>query len=117
MTTMARQVFGTADNTDVLAGTDLAEVPFAGMMIIYGAATQNDHTLTVTAPSIGGSMGVGAPLRAGPLKLRANAEIRSDEDPPMATFPISEGQSATLNLDVVTAGTFSVLVILTDGQG
>lgn len=117
MTTMARQIFIAADNADLLTGTDLDEAPFTGQMIIYGASTQNDTTLTVTAPSLGGTMGVGAPLRAGPAKLRAAAEIRVDEDPPMATFPISAGQHATLNADIVTAGTFSALVILTDGQG
>lgn len=114
MTTMSRQFFMTADNADLLAGSDLDEAPFSGTMVIYGAATQNDHTLTVTAPQLGGGP-IAAPIRAGPATLRANAEIRRDEDTPMAILQIAAGQHATLNVDVVTAGTFSAVVVLTDG--
>lgn len=115
MTTMSRQIFVSADNPDVLSGTDLDEMPFAGTLILYGASTQNDTGVTVTAPSFG-PMGVGAPLRVGPMKLRGNAEIRTNEDPPMAIFPIAAGQHATVNIDVVTAATASVLAVLTDGS-
>lgn len=115
MTTMTRTVFMAADNTNVLAGTDLDEAPFAGTMVIYGASTQNDTAVTITAPALG-PMGIAAPLRAGPLTLRANAEIRVDEDSPIGIVNIDSGQHATINVDIVTAGTAAILTVLTDGS-
>jgi len=97
------------DNTDVLAGSDLADVPFSGMMAIYAASTQIDGTVTITTPS---SSGIGAPLRAGIVAIRAGPELRKDEDVPLAVFPVTKGDSVTINYDEVTAGSAIMSVVL-----
>jgi len=97
------------DNSDVLNGTDLEAVPFGGMMAIYAASTQIDGTVTITTPS---SSGVGAPLRAGIVAIRAGPELRKDEDVPLAVFPVKQGDHVTINYDEVTAGTAIMSVVL-----
>ncbi len=99
--------FITADNVDLLAGTDLDNVPVDTRMLIYAAATQNDHTLTLTVPAIQ------SPLRANPVTLRANAEIRLNEDL-VTAFTVKQNGHVVVNCDVVTAGTLGVLVIAPD---
>jgi hypothetical protein len=110
MPTMTRY-FGdiTATNTDLLAGSDLEAVPFSGTMALYGASTVGDGTVTVTTPS---QAGVGAPLRAGNVPLRAGPELRKDEDLPMAIFPVQKGDQVTINYTEVTAATVVFCVVL-----
>ena len=101
------RTFGTADNTDVLNGTDLDSIPGAGILVLQGASTQNDTLITVTGP---GSEPV---IRARALLLRANAEIRVNEDPPM-TVGVVQGGHYVLNIDVVTAATFQIVATFYD---
>jgi len=109
MATMTRYFELLVDNADVLSGSDLENAPFSGMMAVYAASTQSDGTLTITTPS---AQGIGAPLRAGNLPLRAGPELRKDEDVPLAIFPVSKGDSVTLNYDEVTAGSAVLAVVL-----
>ena len=64
------EVVAAADNTDLLAGTDLESIPLGGVLTIFGASTLGDTTITVTGPNMQ------AVVRAMPLTLRANSEIR-----------------------------------------
>jgi len=91
----------TADNTDVLAGTDLDQIPANGVLVILACSTQQDTGLTITLP---GGAGVQAPMRGIPITMRANAEIRQDQDPQLV-LPILQGGHATLNADITTAAT------------
>jgi len=109
MPTMTLNLALLVDDADVLNGTDLESVPFGGMMAIYAASTQIDGTVTITTPS---TSGVGAPLRAGIVAIRAGPELRKDEDVPLAVFPVAKGDSVTINYDEVTAGTAIMSVVL-----
>jgi len=64
----------TATNSDVLAGTQLDQPGVPGVYTIWGASTVGDSTITV---SLGGRTIVNAAV----LVLRANSEIRENEDP------------------------------------
>jgi len=94
----------TADNTDVLAGSDLESIPRGGVLTIYGASTQNDTDFTVTGPNMQ------AVVRAMPLTLRASAEIRQDSDVPFVV-PVARAGKYILNVNVVTAATVRVRAI------
>jgi len=100
-------VFGTADNTDVLSATDLANIPSPGGLSIFAVSTQNDTLITVTGP---GSEPV---VRSQPLTLRANAEIRQNEDVSFQ-IPVFQGGRYVIAIDVVTAATFHVRAIFED---
>lgn len=98
------EVVGTADDTDLLAGTDLANIPTFGVLAVYAASTQNDTTITITGPG-------GEPVvRGQPMTLRANGEIRQEADP---TYPMAatQGGHYVVAIDVVTAATFRVRAI------
>jgi len=63
-----------ASNTDVLAGTQLDQPGVAGVYTIWAASTVGDSTITI---SLGGRTIVNAAI----VVLRANSEIRENEDP------------------------------------
>lgn len=99
----------TADDTDFLQNTDLANIPSPGILSIYAASTQNDTLLTITGP---GSEPV---VRSQAMVLRANAEIRMDED---ITYmiPVSQGGRYVIAVDVQTAATFRIRAVFQDLQ-
>jgi len=99
--------FLTADNTDLLAGTDLDNVPVDTRMLIYAASTQIDTTVTLTVP------GIQAPLNANPLLIRAGPELRQDEDL-VTAFTVAQNGHVVVAIDVVTAATVVVLVVAPD---
>ena len=101
------QVVGTADNPDVLSGTDLANIPEAGVLMIYAASTQQDTLITVTGP---GSEPV---TRNTPMLLRANADIR-ERDAASYQLPVSQGGRYVIDVNVQTAGTFRILAKYAD---
>lgn len=94
----------TADNADVLAGTDLAAMPRESLLLVYGASTQLDSTLTLTVP------GEQAPRNADPLVIRAGPEIRQDQDL-LTSFVVQENGRIVANLDIVTAATVALLFV------
>jgi len=63
----------TANNTDVLAGTQLAQPNVPGVFTIFAASTVGDTTITVT-------LGGRTLITNGVVILRANSEIRENED-------------------------------------
>ena len=64
----------TATNADVLAGTQLDQPGVPGVYTIWGASTVGDSTITIT-------LGGRTVVNAATLVLRANSEIRENEDP------------------------------------
>ena len=103
------RTFMTADNTDVLDGTDLDSMPGGGLLVIRAASTQNDTLLTITAPN------QEAPIRARAMILRANAEIRLNEDEPYVVG-MMQGGHAVIAIDVVTAATVQLSATFIDGE-
>lgn len=62
-----------ATNADVLAGTQLAQPGVPGVYTVWAASTVVDSTITI-------SMGGRTVVNAGIVILRANSEIRENED-------------------------------------
>jgi len=96
-----------ADNTDVLDGTDLANIPEMGVLTVFAMSTQDDTLMTITGP---GSEPV---IRNQALGLRANAEIRQSEDTPYQVG-VTQGGHYILAIDVQTAATVRVRAIFQD---
>lgn len=63
-----------ASNSDALAGTQLDQPGVPGVYTIWAASTVGDSTITIT---LGGRTIVNAAV----VVLRANSEIRENEDP------------------------------------
>ena len=89
-----------ADNADVLAGTQLDQPGVPGVYTIWGASTVGDTGITV---SLGGRTIVNGAV----LVLRANSEIRENED---TFFQVASqtGGRPVINVDVVTAATVRI---------
>lgn len=64
----------TADDTDVLAGTQLDQPGVPGVYTVFAASDQVDSTITV---SLGGRTIVNGAI----MVQRTNSEIRENEDP------------------------------------
>lgn len=92
----------TADNTDVLQGTDLQSIPGPGVLIVAAASTQNDTTLTITAPN-------NVPLlQAQRLNLRTSG-VPSLQDDPVWPVIATQGGHPRISVDIVTAATVYVV--------
>lgn len=65
-----------ATNLDVLAGTQLDQVPGPGVFSIWAASTVNDSTMSVT-------LGADTLINAAPLPLRVSGVPNLDEDVPV----------------------------------
>ncbi len=92
----------TADNADFLAGSQLDQPGVAGVYTIWGASTVGDTEISVT---LGGRTLTNAAI----LVLRANSEIRENED---TFFQVSSptGGRPVININVVTAAVVRVRV-------
>jgi hypothetical protein len=99
----------TADNADVLDGTDLANIPAGGLLTIHAASTQNDTLLTITGP------GNEPVVRNQAAVQRANAEIREDVDPGY-DLGVVQGGHYIVAVDVQTAATVRVRATFHDLQ-
>ena len=84
-----------ADNTDFLAGTQLDQPGVAGVYTIWGASTVGDTEISVT---LGGKRITDAAI----LTLRANSEIRENEDTFFQVLSTTGGRPV-ININVVTA--------------
>lgn len=92
----------TADNADFLAGTQLDQPGVPGVYTIWGASTQGDTTITVT-------LGGRTITNAAVLTLRANSEIRENEDTFFQMLSMTGGRPV-ININVVTAAVVRVRV-------
>jgi len=92
----------TADNTDFLAGTQLDQPGVPGVYTIWAVSTVGDTEITV---SLGGRISTSAAI----LALRANSEIRENEDDFIQLLSRTGGRPV-ININVVTAATVRVRV-------
>lgn len=93
----------TADDGDFLSGTQLDQPGVPGAYTIWGASTVGDTALTI-------SMGGRTITDAAILVLRANSEIREDEDTFFQAISIGLGRPV-LNINVVSAATVRIRVV------
>jgi len=96
-----------ADDTDVLASTDLANIPADGQLDVYAASTQSDTTCSITGP------GNEPVIRLRPLQLRTNGQPSLETDVPF-TLGAVQGGHYVINIDIVTAATVVVVAIFRD---
>lgn len=93
----------TADDTDALASTDLANVPEDGQLDVFIGSTQNDTVFTLTGP------GVEPVARLIRVQLRTNGQPSLQDDVPYS-IPVMTGHYV-LNIDIVTAATVVFIAI------
>jgi len=91
-----------ADNADFLAGTQLDQPGVAGVYTIWGASTVGDTTISIT-------LGGRTMTNAAVLVLRANSEIRENEDTFFQMLSQTGGRPV-ININVVTAAVVRVRV-------
>jgi len=92
----------TADNTDFLAGTQLDQPGVPGSYTIWLASTVGDTEVTIT-------LGGRRITDAATVTLRANSEIRENEDTFWQMVSRTGGRPV-VNINVVTAATVRVRV-------
>jgi len=88
----------TATDADVLNGTDLENLPGAGVLIVYAASSQADGTLTITG------RGFEVPIREQALPLRTNGQPSQQDDAPIIVG-VPAGGKVLLSYTEVTAAT------------
>jgi len=93
----------TATNPDFLAGTQLDQPGVAGVYTIWLASTVGDSTVTIT---LGGQQVTTNAV----IVLRANSEIRVDEDTFFQMLSFTGGRPV-VNITEVTAASIRVRVI------
>ena len=91
-----------ADNADFLAGTQLDQPGVPGVYTIWGASTVGDTTISIT-------LGGRTITNAAVLTLRANSEIRENEDTFFQMLSATGGRPV-ININVVTAATVRIRV-------
>lgn len=92
----------TADNADFLAGTQLDQPGVAGVYTIWLASTVGDTEVTIT-------LGGRTVISGGIVVLRANSEVRENEDTFYQMLSPTGGRPV-ININVVTAATVRVRV-------
>jgi len=91
-----------ATNTDFLAGTQLDQPGVPGVYTVWLASTVGDSTVTI-------SLGGRTITQNAAIVLRANSEIREDEDPFFQMQSLTAGRPV-INITEVTAMTCRVRV-------
>ena len=92
----------TADNADFLAGTLLDQPGVPGVYTIWGVSTVGDTEMSI---SLGGRTLASAAI----LTLRANSEIRENEDTFFQMLSRTGGRPV-ININVITAAVVRVRV-------
>jgi len=92
----------TADQTDFLAGTQLDQPGVPGVYTIWSASTVGDTEISVT-------LGGRTLVSGATVVLRANSEIREDEDTFFQMLSRTGGRPL-ININVVTAAIVRVRV-------
>lgn len=100
---IVRQVLA-ADNTDVLAGTQLDQVPGPGIFTVWGASTVADSLITIT-------LGQDTLINAQALPLRTSGEPSLNEDVPVAIIDSPGGVRPVINVDENTAMSATIVVV------
>jgi len=100
MITVERTV--AVDTADFLAGTQLDQPGVAGVYTVWGVSTVGDTEISIT---LGGRTVTNAAI----LALRANSEIRENEDTFFQMLSTTGGRPV-ININVVTAATVRIRV-------
>lgn len=90
----------TADDADLLAGTQLDQPGTAGVYTVWAASTVGDTLITIT-------QGGRSIVNNGVIALRANSEIRENEDTFFQMLSRTGGRPV-VNVNVVTAATVRI---------
>jgi len=90
------------DNGDFLAGTQLDQPGVPGVYTIWGASTVGDTQISIT---LGGRTLTNAAI----LTLRANSEIRENEDTFFQMLSLTGGRPV-ININIVTAAVVRIRV-------
>lgn len=93
-----------ADNADVLSGSDLESIPQNARIVVFASSTQQDTLISITGPNIVQLVDNQA------VTMRANGEILQNEDVPYS-FTAQRAGRYIIAIDVVTAATVRVRVI------
>ncbi len=91
-----------ADNADFLAGTQLDQPGVAGVYTIWLASTVGDTEVTV-------SLGGRTLVNAATVTLRANSEVRENEDTFFQMLSRTGGRPV-ININVITAAVVRIRV-------
>jgi len=97
-----------ADNTDVLAGTDLENIPGIGNLDVFVVSTQADTIFTITAP------GQATPLREQLAQLKTNAVVSQTDDMPVSLDCF--GGRYIISVNIVTGATVKCMVVFTPAE-
>jgi len=92
----------TIDNLDFLAGTQLDQPGVPGVYTIWGASTQGDTQISIT-------LGSRTITNAAILVLRANSEVRENEDTFFQVFSATGGRPI-ININIITAAVVRIRV-------
>ena len=90
----------TADNADLLAGSQLDQPGVAGVYTMWLASTVGDTLLTIT-------LGGRTITNNAVVTLRANSEIRENEDTFFQVLSRTGGRPV-ININIVTAATVRI---------
>ncbi len=91
-----------ASDTDFLAGSQLDQPGVPGVYTIWAASTVGDSTITI-------SLGGRTITQAAVIVLRANSEIREDEDPYFQMHSLTAGRPV-IDIVEVTAAAIRIRV-------
>jgi len=100
MVTVENTIVG--DNTDFLAGTQLDQPGVAGVYTIWAASTVGDTQISIT---LGGRTLTNAAI----VTLRANSEIRENEDTNFQMLSATGGRPV-INVNIITAAVVRIRV-------
>jgi len=90
----------TADNADLLSGTQLDQPGVPGVYTVWAASTVGDTLITV-------GLGGRSVINNGTVILRANSEIRENEDTYYQALSRTGGRPV-IDVNIVSAGTVRV---------
>jgi len=91
-----------ADNTNVLAGTDLQSAPGPGAVMLWIASSQADTRITFTAPPRVACRNITPHLRTNGVPLC------SDDSP--VSMAVTGGEQIAVQVDIVTGATVGYVV-------
>lgn len=95
--------YATADDPNVLSGTDLQTAPSPGIVKVYVASTQMDTTMTFTVPPR-------VVARNIPVNVKTVANVDLSTDIPYIVA-VNGGEQLILAIDEVTAATIAISVL------
>jgi len=93
----------TADDTDVLGGTQLDTLQEGGQLDLWLLSSQADSLASIFGPG-------NEPVASGIEVLNETRAPRPNDDPPFSLAIMKAGHY-TLNIDIVTAATVIVLAV------